>query len=159
LKRDADNVLLFTTGANGFQGQVDVQMRPAPTATQEVRGEWRVQQDADSGLRSVNLPGTMRGLYAFTDVDIPAAWRGDRVFVDIDAGNGYRAFAINGKVVFHPTGGHGIQEVRYMDVTPWIKFGEANRLTLISAGAPDWQPVDVAVRAVSLQRVSARREK
>jgi hypothetical protein len=156
LKRDAENVLVFTTGPNGFHGQVDIQMRPAPTEVMEIAGEWQMQQDAGSGLQPITLPGAMRGMYAFTNVDVPAAWRGDRVFVEVDAGEGYRAFAINDKVVFHPVGGHGIQEVRYMDVTPWIQFGEANRLTLISAGAPGWQPMDVEVRGVRVQRVAQR---
>ena len=84
---------------------------------------------------------------------IPANWKGDRVFVDLDLSGSYSAFAINEKMILHPLA-FNIAPVRYMDVTPWVKFGEANRLTLITdAAARGWQPGKLDVKKVSIQRV------
>jgi hypothetical protein len=147
------NVLVFTTGPLGFYGDVSVRMRPAPTEVIEVAGTWQMQKDPDSGLSPVTLPGEMNGMFAATTVTIPAAWKGDRVFVALDLSGSYSAFAINEKMIFHPQMWPNLP-VRYMDVTPWVKFGEANRLTLITAAAASgWQPGKLDVKKVSIQRV------
>jgi len=153
LRRDGENVLVFKTGPNGFIGEVDIDRRPAPAEEFRVDGMWQMQADADSGLSSVELPGEMRGLFAYTDVTVPAEWQGDRVFVELDVEGHYTAFAINDKVVFHPLGRR--YQVTYMDVTPWVQLGEANRLTLISV-AKSWKPGRMKVNAVTVQRVEHR---
>ena len=158
LNTQGDNVLVLVTGQNGFIGEVDLQMRPAPSETLAVTGTWQVQTDADKGLKPVELPGTMTGLFAVTEVTIPAAWQTDRVFARIDVTDvrAYDAFAINGKVIFHPV--NWLQPVTYMDITPWVRCGRANRLTLITRAATrTWQPGQLEVRRVELQRVKARR--
>ncbi len=156
LKRDGDNQLVFTTGPNGFAGEVDVEMRPAPVETLEVAGTWQMQRDADSGLAPVTLPGEMEGLYAATSFKLPADWKGDRVFVALDVDGSYTAFAVNEKMVFHPLTYGGLR-VRYMDVTPWVKFGADNRLTLVTmAAAQNWAPGKLKVNKVSVQRVKSR---
>ncbi|MFH1842983.1 MAG: hypothetical protein ABIF77_07220 [bacterium] len=155
LKRDGDNQLVFTTGPNGFAGEVDVEMRPAPVETLEVAGTWQLQRDADSGLAPVTLPGEMEGLYAATSFKVPADWKGDRVFVALDVDGSYAAFAVNEKMVFHDLNS-GLR-VRYMDVTPWVKFGADNRLTLVTlAAAQDWAPGKLKVNKVTVQRVKSR---
>jgi hypothetical protein len=155
LKRDSDNVLVFTTGSDGFEGEVDVQMRPKPTEQVQVAGTWQVQRNADSGLTQTSLPGKMNGLYAFTDIEVPAGWQGDRIFADLDLEGSYTAFAINGKVIFHPITWYA--PVSYMDITPWVKCGQTNRLTIITlSAAKSWQPGELQVNSVSLQRVKPR---
>jgi hypothetical protein len=66
----------------------------------------------------------------------------------------YDACAINDKVLLHPVGWY--KPVRWMDVTPWVKFGEANRLTLISRPATkDWKPGSPEYTAINLCRIEA----
>jgi hypothetical protein len=155
LKPKSDNTLIFTTGPNGFEGEVDIQMRPAPTATIEVAGTWQLQKDADSGLSAITLPGEMNGLYAYTSFTVPADWKGDRVFVNMAVAGDYDAFALNEKMIFHPVNWYS--PVTYMDVTPWVKFGGANRLTLITHGATQrWEPGVLQVKKINVQRVKSR---
>jgi hypothetical protein len=157
LKRRGENTLIFTTGPNGFHGEVDIQMRPAPTEQIEVTGTWQVQHDADSGLSTVELPGELNGMFATTSVDVPADWEGDRVFVDLAVTGSYNAFAVNEKMVFHPVN-WGNTGVTYMDVTPWVTFGEPNRLTLVTLAATrSWEPGQIDVRKVLVQRVKQAR--
>jgi hypothetical protein len=152
LRRDADNVLVFATGSNGFEGEVRVERRPAPVERLQVAGTWQVQRDADSGLAEIVLPGSMNGLYAYTDFVVPADWQGDRVFADLDLGGSFTAFAINGKVIFHPITWYA--PVTYMDITPWVKCGQTNRLTIITlSAAKGWLAGELQVNSVTLQRV------
>jgi hypothetical protein len=158
LKRIGPNELIFTTGQYGFMGEVVVKMRPKPLDTLPVTGTWQVQQDADNGLRPAALPGAFTGLYAHTDVTVPAAWKGSRVFAQLDVAGSYNAFAVNEKMIFHPVKWYA--PVTYMDITPWVKFGAANRLTLITQGAvAEWKPAEMTVKAVTLQRVAPRGSK
>jgi hypothetical protein len=157
LKPGGENVLVFTTASNGFEGEVDIQMHPAPVAGIEVAGSWQLQKDADSGLSTVALPGEMNGLYAYTSFDIPADWKGDRVFIDLDLTGNFNAFAINEKMIFHPV--NWFSPVKYMDVTPWVKFGGANRLTLFThAATQKWEPGKMEVKKIRVQRVKGDRK-
>lgn len=157
IKLGAHNVLVLAAGPYGFMGEVEVARRPAPAETIEVQGTWRLQPSADSLPTDAALPGRMTGLFAHIEVTVPAAWRGDRVFVRLDLPDtaAYDSFAINDKVVFHPV--NWFKPVTYMDVSPWVKFGEANRLTLITkAATQQWQPGTLDVRHVVFERVRER---
>jgi hypothetical protein len=155
LKRDAENTLIFTTASNGFMGEVDIEMRPAPAETIEVAGTWQMQENADSGLNAITVPGEFNGLYAYTTFVIPADWKGDRVFVDVDVTGNFAAFAFNENKLFYPMWRYA--PARYMDVTPWVKFGADNRLTLVTmAAAQNWAPGKLKVNKVTVQRVKPR---
>lgn len=155
LRFDRPNLLVFVTGENGFNGEVVLRRKPQPAEVLEVKGLWQVQADQDSGLSPAELPGPMKGLYATKDdVTVPAAWQGSRVFLDLTLQDpaDYDSFAINGKVVFHPINWY--KPVRYMDITPWVKFGAPNSLVLITKTATrTWQPGTLQVNRIELQRV------
>jgi hypothetical protein len=157
LKPDQDNTLVFTTGQNGFLGEVVIQMRPKPEQVIKVAGTWQMQENADSGLNAITVPGEFNGLYAYTTFVIPADWKGDRVFVDVDVTGNFAAFAFNENKLFYPMQN---APARYMDVTPWVRFGDDNRLTLVTlAAAKNWEPGKMNVKRVSVQRVKKRAEK
>jgi len=152
------NVLAFSAPAAGYLGEIKVVRKPKPSATIPVTGEWTVQTSEDDGQTKVQLPGTMKGLFAMKDdVVIPAEWKGSRVFIQIDPANPaeYNAFAINNKMVFHPVSYYA--PVSYMDITPWVKFGEANRLTLVPKdAAANWVPGNLTIDRIELQKVDKR---
>lgn len=157
LKREGGNALCLVAGASGFVGEVKLRRYPAVAEEIAVAGAFRTQVDADAGLGTATLPGAMTALYGWKDdVEVPAAWKGSRVFIAIDVGDiaGFDSFAINDKVVFHPV--NWFKAVTWMDITPWVKFGGANRLTLISKKATrEWKPGTVDYRGIRLQRVPA----
>jgi hypothetical protein len=44
-----------------------------------------------------------------------------------------------------------------MDITPFVKFGEPNRLTLISKAATrEWKPGTVNYKKIKLQQINER---
>ena len=150
------NALCLKVGPNGFVGEVQLRRRPAVAAEMAVSGPFTVQRDAAGGTVQVDLPGKMNGLYAWKDdVVVPADWKGSRVFIslEIDPLPAFDSFAINRKVVFHPVNWYA--PVTWMDITPWIKFGQPNRLTLITKKATrEWQPGELTVRSIKLQRIA-----
>lgn len=152
------NVLACTAPSAGYLGEIKIVRKPKPSEILEVKGEWTVQTSEDDGLAKVQLPGTMKGLFAMKDdVVIPENWKGSRVFIQIDPAKAeeYNAFAINDKMVFHPVSYYS--PVTYMDITPWVKFGESNRLTLVpKAAAANWVPGQLTIDKVELQKVDHR---
>jgi hypothetical protein len=152
------NALCITTGPNGFIGEVKLRRYPIVTQEIEISGEFKTQIDADSGLGTATVPGAMKALYGWKDdVMVPANWKNSRVFIQIDVEkvSDYEGFAINDKVIFHPVS--WFKAVTWMDITPFVKFGEPNRLTLISKAATrEWKPGTVNYKKIKLQQISDR---
>ena len=72
-----------------------------------------------------------------------------------DAKANYSRVAINDRVLFYnsPT-------PQYMDITPWVKFGQPNQILLQpgdSSGA--WKPGKVTVDSIVLERVDPEKVK
>jgi hypothetical protein len=128
---------------------------PVASATMDVTGQWQVQKDQESGLSSVVLPGKMNGIVAFKhDVEVPVAWKGSRVFIQIEPGEQgqFGMAVINDEALFLSLVG-----VTYADVTPWVKFGQPNSLTLIPKwNEGPWGPVPLEIKRISLQKVTER---
>ncbi|MEI8195944.1 MAG: hypothetical protein WCI73_08560, partial [Phycisphaerae bacterium] len=151
------NAVCIVAGSNGFVGEVKLRRRPAVAESIEITGQFKVQRAADGGVGTAAVPGVVKGLYAWKDdVVIPATWKGSQVFLEIEVTNlaDYSAFAINEKVVFHPVG--WFKPVTWMDVTPWVKFGQPNKLTLLSSEAVrKWLPGAPEYKSIRIQRVEA----
>ncbi|MHB9023117.1 MAG: hypothetical protein ACYC7E_02945 [Armatimonadota bacterium] len=153
-----NNLLVFSTPSTGFIGDIKLVRKPRQDATLEVTGNWQVQTSEDSGLSQASLPGKFTGLFAVKrDVVIPASWQGSRVFIDIEPENpaDYNSFAINDKMVLSPVAWY--PAVTYMDITPWVKFGQPNTLTLLPfSAARSWTPGVLGIKRITLQRVNKR---
>jgi hypothetical protein len=155
LSRESENTLVFMTGSYGFAGEVFIQMRPSPIDQISIAGQWQLQTDADSGLSPIQLPGEFNGLYAYTNFEVPNDWKNDHVFVNLDVNGNFDKFAINEKMIFHPVN-FGNSHIKYMDVTPWIKFGKSNRLTLFTLSAMQrWAPGKLHLEQVQIQRIKS----
>ncbi|HEY3333202.1 MAG TPA: hypothetical protein VGK19_24420 [Capsulimonadaceae bacterium] len=158
IKLTGKNIFVFVAPATGFAGRFVVSREPHAAETLAVSGSFDVQAGEESGLSKVTLPGAFKGLFAVKpDVMVPASWKGSRVFIKIvptDLSQ-YNAFAINGKVVFHPVA--WFAPVTYMDITPWVKFGQANNLLILpQQGAKAWMPSDLSIKSITLQKVTSR---
>ena len=141
------NVLVIAAGKDGFVGDPDLWRKPAAAETLDLKGLWQVRLGEDTGTGTATLPGSFTGLWASRSVVVPAAWSKFHVFLNAQAN--YRRVAINDRVIFYDADTTG-----YMDVTPWIKFGQPNQILLQpgdSAGA--WKPGQVTVGSIVLERV------
>ena len=145
------NVLVISAGKDGFVGDPDLWRQPAAAESLDLKGTWEVRLGEDTGTGTASLPGTFTGLWASREIVVPAAWSKSHVFLNV-RGNAYSRVAVNDRIFFYNSSTTG-----YMDVTPWVKFGQANRIMFqpgSSSGA--WQPGKVTIDAVALDRVEAR---
>jgi hypothetical protein len=153
-----ENTVLVVADAAGFAGRLVVSREPQAAETLPVAGAFDVQETEDSGLVKRTLPGTFKGLFAVkNDVTVPASWKGARVFLKLDVSDikQYNSFAINDKIVFQPVAWY--PAVTYMDITPWVKFGQPNRLTILPYDAAKaWTPGPVTVTGIRLEKVTTR---
>ena len=148
------NVLILTSDKRGYMGTVDLLHRPVAAQTMDVTGQWQVQTDQESGLSAVELPGKLHGILVFKyDIKIPAAWKGSRVFIQIEPGERQLGMAIiNDEALFLSLLG-----VTYADVTPWVKFGQPNSLTLIPKwNDGPWGPLPLEIKKITFQKVTER---
>ena len=147
LRFPGTNVLVIVANHNGFAGDPDLMRQPTPVATLPLDGEWSVRLGEDTGTGTAKLPGTFTGLFATTSVVVPAAWKGSHVFLNAHAN--YSRVAVNERLFFYnsPTTG-------YMDVTPWIKFGQPNQIFLQPGeSSSQWKPGKVTVESIALEQV------
>lgn len=155
LLKPGAHALVLDAGSTGFVGQVGLRRRPAVTAEIQVSGEFQVQRSGTGGVGTLTLPGRLDGLYAWRDgIVLPPEWKGSRIFIDLDVPKpgDFDSFAINGKLVFHPVNWH--RSVTWMDITPWLRWDGPNRLTLVTKAATrSWQPGQLGIRSIRLQRV------
>lgn len=145
------NVLVIQADKNGFVGDPDLWRMPAPAETLSLDGEWSVRLDEDTGTGTATLPGSFTGLWATRSVVVPASWSKSHVFLNARAN--YSRVAINDRVIFYNSSTTG-----YMDLTPWIKFGEANQILLQPGDScSQWKPGKVTVDSLVLEKVSPER--
>lgn len=151
IRFDAPNLLVVQANQNGFAGAPDLWRQPAVKGTVSLDGAWNVLRDENQGTAQVTLPGDFTGLWATRDVQVPAAWKGSHVFLRMDWG--YQApgrLAVNEKTFFYQT-----DTPKYMDVTPWIKFGRPNRILIqTQSGAHSWTPGTVTIKSSQLEQTA-----
>ncbi len=147
----SDNILVIATDKNGFVGSPDLWRQPRASQTLPIAGSWDVRADEDHPVTKATLPGSFTGLFASKEVTIPAGWRGSHVFIRMACDNNAPVgrYLVNNKMLFYST-----SAPLYMDITPWVKFGQPNTLLLQSRrGMQAWQPDKVIVQSIQLERV------
>jgi len=145
------NVLVIATNADGFAGGADLWRQPVPTATVSLAGEWSVQATEDSGRIGGTLPGTLTGILATKTVMVPASWNKSHVFLRLGVSPGGLPghIAVNDKVFFYET-----ETPDYLDVTPWIKFGQPNTVLIESPeGMNYWTPGKITLKSGQLEQI------
>ena len=147
------NVLVIAADQNGFAGNPDLWRQPAVANTLPLAGDWTVQVDEDHGRAASSLPGSFTGLFATKSVVVPQSWNKSHVFLRIDwDGQAPGSIAVNDKVMFFQSA-----TPRYMDVTPWIRFGQPNQILIQSQRSMQaWQPSKVTIKSAVLEEVRKR---
>ena len=150
------NIVILLAKSDGCAIEPNITREPLPNDILPVVGSWkiRVNEDTDAS-ESVSFPGTFNGLYATKSVSIPLSWTGSHVYIRlIDGPNGgLGLYGVNNRLIFH-----GSFTPRYMDITPWVKFGRPNSFLLLSTSASQrWNPGKVAINSIQLERVTIDR--
>ncbi|MGE9291011.1 MAG: hypothetical protein ACQKBT_08480, partial [Puniceicoccales bacterium] len=81
------------------------------------------------------------GMSLWREVEVPAMFEGKRVLFQMERSGTLVGLMINGQWLrrFH----HQIGDEIELDITPWIRFGEINRIEVISMSGPTRGQVDL----------------
>jgi hypothetical protein len=145
------NILVIAADQNGFAGDPDLWRQPAVANRLSLAGPWTVQLDEDHGTGESILPGDFTGLFATKSVMVPQSWSHSHVFLRMEwDGAAPGSIAVNNKVMFFQG-----PAPRYMDVTPWIRFGQPNRILIQSQKSMQaWQPGKVTITSAELEQAA-----
>ena len=116
---------------DGLTGDAWIIYIPKPAATIDLAGTWTACKDDlfhDTG--TVTWPGPYEAHSLWRTITVPQADAGKTVMLVQDADRPFYAF-INGTMVQFggiPSGGSHLE----LNITPWIHFGQDNRIQLVS---------------------------
>ena len=115
----------------GVTGDVWLDYIPAPQATVDLAGTWTTCQDDlfhDTG--TVEWPGPYTAHSLWRTIAVSKDYEGKTVMLSMDADRPFQAF-INGTRVEY-SGRPWIDAHVELNITPWIRFGQDNRIQLVS---------------------------
>ena len=146
------NVLVVASNQNGDAANPDLWRQPAPVSTLSLAGDWTIKPDEDHTTTLSRLPGAFTGLLATKIIVVPASWSKSHVFLRISWEKGAAGhLAVNDKTF---AGGWDNIMPKYMDVTPWIKFGLPNRILIQPNNSThSWQPDTMTIKSAQLEQV------
>ncbi|WP_269522728.1 beta-galactosidase [Coraliomargarita parva] len=118
----------------GIRGSVWIRYNPAPLDTIDLSGEWELSPDTMALDKMIKLPGKYAGMSLWREVEVPLAFDGKRVLFSMQRTGSLMGIMINGQWLrrFHHQIGYEIE----LDITPWIRFGESNRIEAVSMNGP-----------------------
>ena len=116
----------------GNVGNLWLYYRPDATEQMELAGEFESSDDGIRFDRKVTLPGAWDTYIARAVVNIPASHAKQTVLMHFDTSGRMSGVVINGRWISQSH----VQNCPEFDLnlTPWIKFGEDNKVELIAAG-------------------------
>jgi Icc-related predicted phosphoesterase len=124
--------LEITGGDNplvGIRGSCFLSRIPAPQESIDLRGEWQTSTDVLSTGPDVTLPGAAKTLMFRRSIDIPKHLSGKKVYLYLEGNSSLIGCTINGHFVRRHH--HMVGELTYLNITPWVKCGETNRIDLV----------------------------
>lgn len=119
---------------NGTRGTAWLWHRPLPVASLDLSGEWKASNDLLRFDTVTALPGTYNAFSLRKIVEIPTDKRGLNAVLTVDADEGIAGIVFNGKFLARISG--STNERFDFNVTPWVKYGQANDIELLHSRGP-----------------------
>lgn len=103
-----------------------------PESSIDLAGNWDSSPDGLAFGSQVPIPGPFTGKIVRTHVTIPASHRNQRVVIDLTTNGPIHTVLINGHYIARHH--HNIGDRWQLDITPWIKFGGDNQVSIAADG-------------------------
>lgn len=116
----------------GVRGNTWLAFTRHPKRTLDLAGEWSVAKDYLSPGAAANLPGAFDGKLLSRTLDLPADLAGRQAYLRLKTSQGLTGCLINGRYVRRHH--HALGNTTFLNITPWLKPGESNRLELLAGG-------------------------
>ncbi len=123
----------------GSHGPIWLYYLPDAHEQQDLAGTWTAYADPLRKTSDVQIPGTFTGMFLSRDVVIDAARKGRNVVIYYEATGDRFSLLINGQLLKRSE--QIREQVTVFNVTPMVRFGEANRIEL--AGGSGSNPKSV----------------
>jgi hypothetical protein len=120
----------------GFLGHAWLYYLPKTLVSQDLAGTWTTTRDALSWNGSATLPGAWDVFIARRTVNVDRANAGKTVMLRVEGEQpcGIYGALVNGHWIMRLH--HDVGPRTYLNVTPWIRFGEDNEICIVRRDGP-----------------------
>ncbi|MFA6292160.1 MAG: hypothetical protein WC637_10280 [Victivallales bacterium] len=113
----------------GPRGTAFLSHTPEPASRQDLGGQWQACRDMLNYDKQVQLPGAWNQWSARRTVKIDATHSQEQVYLHMTTDPGIIGVLINGRWLRRHH--HMIGDVTFLNMTPWIKFGQDNEIEVV----------------------------
>ena len=156
--REGENVLaikvqggdeFFTLQAGGICGSIFLFPALNLSPSIDLSGKWKVLKGDFRGLEETELPGRARGKCLIRDIEIPEDWKGKEIYIQLEIPQQWlRSIAVNGRLINYNSYLHPFGTISEVNITPYIKPGELNRIELWPATIATFNEEDMEVNKI-----------
>ncbi len=137
----------------GYLGQLVAYPLENLEDPRDLREAWRLYDD-NRHYRSVSLPLKAAGRHLETDVALPAQWQGKDVYLEFEVADRWVGIlVVNGRVISYNQSLHPYPNIMQVNLYPWAKPGQTNRIELWPRTPEDTPSVRMVVDRVRIGTV------
>jgi hypothetical protein len=126
--------IVGTSSLVGVKGNAFLSYLPAPRESIDLSGTWTPSADLIHAGPPLQLPGTLTGTIAARNVRVGPQYKGLNAIVHVEADNALNSVIVNG--VFVRRHHHGFGGETNLNVTPWLHYGQDNKIEIVRWGGP-----------------------
>lgn len=114
----------------GMRGETWLHYIPDPVAKIDLAGDWQMSDDVLHFDRTVKLPGHWAGYMAKREINIPKKLQNKQAFLRMQNNGMIFGAIVNGHWL--RSHHHGVGQQFDINITPWVHFGQSNKITLVN---------------------------
>lgn len=137
----------------GYLGQLVVYPLEELEKARDLREGWKLYDD-NRTYQSATLPLQASGRHLETDVDLPADWQGKDIYLEFEVADRWVGIiVINGRVISYNQSLHPYPNIMQVNLYPWARAGQTNRIELWPRTPENTPSVRMAVDRVRIGTV------
>ena len=134
----------------GYLGQLVAYPLENLDDARDLRQGWRLYDD-NQHFRSATLPLKAAGRHLETDVALPADWQGKEVYLEFEVADRWvGVLVVNGRVISYNQSLHPYPNIMQVNLYPWARPGQTNRIELWPRTPEDVPSLTIAVDRVRI---------
>jgi len=117
----------------------------------DLSSQWRVVKGDFLTSEIVQMPVKVMGKYLVKEVAIPSEWRNKEVYLHLDIISQWlRSVVVNGRLINYNSFLHPFGAISEVNLTPYIKPGEVNRIELWPATISTFNEETMEIKAIKI---------
>ncbi|MFC1596386.1 sugar-binding domain-containing protein [Planctomycetota bacterium] len=137
----------------GYLGQLVIYPLEKFEDSRDLREGWRLYDD-NRTYRSATLPLQAAGRHLEIDVALPADWQSKDIYLEFEVADRWVGIlTVNGRVISYNQSLHPYPNIMQVNLYPWAKPGETNRIELWPRTPEDTPSLKMVVQRVRIGTV------